>query len=46
MSLTSKENKMESISPKIRKLMGAIDLPENYDYKKELTRGLLNKYKS
>jgi hypothetical protein len=46
MSLTSKENKVESISPKILKLMGAIKLPEDYDYKKELTKGLLKKYKS
>jgi hypothetical protein len=46
MSLTSKENKAENISPKILKLMGAIDLPDDYDYKKELTKGLLKKYKS
>jgi hypothetical protein len=26
--------------------MGAIDLPDDYDYKKELTKGLLKKYKS
>jgi hypothetical protein len=44
MSLTSKENKAENISPKILKLMGAVDLPD--DYKKELTKGLLGKYKS
>lgn len=46
MSLTSKENKTESISPKILKLMGAIELPGEYDYKKELAKGLLRKYKS
>jgi hypothetical protein len=46
MSLTSKEIKAENISPKILKLMGAIDLPDDYDYKKELTKGLLKKYKS
>lgn len=45
MSLTSKEVKEERISPKILKLMGVIELPENYDYKKELTKGLLKKYK-
>jgi len=45
MSLTSKENKTEEISPRILKLMGAIELPENFDYKKELTKGLAKKYK-
>jgi hypothetical protein len=44
MSLTSKEKKEESISPRILKLMGAIELPENFDYKKELTKGLVKKY--
>jgi hypothetical protein len=34
MSLTSKENKEETISPKILKLMGVIKLPNNFDYKK------------
>ena len=44
MSLTSKEKKEESISPRIIKLMGAIELPDNFDYKKELTKGLVKKY--
>lgn len=45
MSLTSKENKDENISPRILKLMGVIKLPDNFDYKKELTKGLAKKYK-
>lgn len=45
MSLTSKENKEESISPRILKLMGTIELPEKFDYKKELSRSLSKKYK-
>jgi hypothetical protein len=45
MSLTSKENKEEHISPRILKLMGAIELPVNFDYKKELTKALAKKYK-
>ncbi len=45
MSLTSKENKEESISPRILKLMGMIELPDNFDYKKELAKGLAKKYK-
>jgi len=46
MSLTSKENKEESISPSILKLMGVVKLPDDFDYKKELTKGLVKKYKS
>jgi hypothetical protein len=45
MSLTSKQNKEEIISPRILKLMGAIELPEDFDYKKELTKDLSKKYK-
>jgi hypothetical protein len=45
MSLTSKEEKEETISPKILKLMGVIKLPKNYDYKKELAKELAKKYK-
>ncbi len=45
MTLASKENKEENISPKILKLMGVIDLPKDFDYKKELTKGLSKKYK-
>ena len=45
MSLSSKGNTEENISPSILKLMGSIELPNNYDYKKELTKGLAKKYK-
>ncbi|MFN5460366.1 MAG: DUF6364 family protein [Bacteroidota bacterium] len=45
MSLTSKENKEEKISPKILKLMGVIQLPDNFYYKKELTKQLAKRYK-
>lgn len=46
MTLTAKESKEEeAISPKILKLMGTIKLPEDFDYKKELTKGLAQKYK-
>jgi hypothetical protein len=44
-SLTSNNELEEEISPKILKLMGCIDLPENYDYKKELSKSLNKKYK-
>ena len=44
MSVTSKANTEENISPTILKLMGSIELPDNFDYKKELTKGLAKKY--
>ena len=44
MSISSKEIKEESISPSILKLMGAIELPENFDYKKELRKGIAKKH--
>jgi hypothetical protein len=45
MSLTSKESKEDKISPKVLKLMGVIKLPQDFDYKTELTKGLSKKYK-
>lgn len=45
MTLTAKETKEDSISPKILKLMGVIELPGDFDYKKALTSGLARKYK-
>lgn len=45
MSLTSKEEKKEAISPKVMKLMGVIKLPKDSDYKEELTKALSKKYK-
>ena len=45
MSLSSKDKTEENISPSILKLMGSIELPDNFDYKKELTKGLAKKYK-
>ncbi len=45
MTLTAKESREESISPRILKLMGVIELPEDFDYKKALTRGLARKFK-
>lgn len=45
MSLTSKDKKDETISPKILKLMGSITLSKDFDYKKELSKGLMKKYR-
>jgi hypothetical protein len=44
MTLTAKDHKEEGISPRILKLMGTIELPEDFDYKKGLTSGLAKKY--
>lgn len=33
------------LSPSIRKLKGSVRLPEGFDYKKELTNSLSEKYK-
>jgi hypothetical protein len=40
----TKENKEESISPKVLKLMGVIKLPNDFDYKTELGNALSKKY--
>jgi Family of unknown function (DUF6364) len=45
MTLSTKESKDEEISPRILKLKGVIDLPEDFDYKKAITQGLSKKYK-
>jgi hypothetical protein len=44
-TLTTKETSEDTISPRILKLMGSIDLPEDFDYKKSITEGLSKKYK-
>lgn len=46
MTLTAKESKEGTISPRILKLMGVIELQEDFDYKKALTGSLAKKYKS
>jgi hypothetical protein len=44
-TLGSQQEVGVEISPAILKLKGVIQLPEQYDYKKELTLGLAKKYK-
>lgn len=44
-TLTGPDKMQEEISPRILKLMGAIELPEDFDYKKSLTEALSKKYK-
>jgi macrodomain Ter protein organizer (MatP/YcbG family) len=43
-SISTKEKTAEKISPKILKLMGSVSLPEDLDYKKELSESLSKKY--
>ena len=45
MTLASKDLKDDAISPRILKLMGSIELPDNFEYKKALSNGLSKKYK-
>lgn len=44
-SITIQEEKPTSLSPEVLKLMGVIELPEDFDYKKEMGNALANKYK-
>ena len=44
LTLTAPDKKEEDISPRILKLMGAIELPEDFDYKKSLTEALSKRY--
>lgn len=43
--ITDDSQKEEKITPLVKSLSGIIDLPENYDYKKDYTEFLINKYK-
>ena len=45
MSISSNEKKSEDLSPKVAKLMGVIQLPDDFNYKKELGTILSKKYK-
>ena len=45
MSFKPKENKEETISPRILKLKGVIKLDNDFDYKKELGKSLAKKHK-
>lgn len=43
-TLVQKNDNQEDISPKIKKLRGAIKVPKNFNYEKELENALNNKY--
>jgi len=43
-ALVQKENPKDDLSPKVKELMGFIKLPKDFDYEKELTESLAQKY--
>ncbi len=43
--LDDKQPKIQ-LSPSIKKLKGSIKLPDKFDYKEELTKALVSKYKT
>lgn len=44
-SISSKETDKKELSPKVARLMGIINLPDDYDYKKDLENLLSSKYR-
>ncbi len=42
-SLAAENYKEEQISPAVLKLKGALKMPDNFDYKKELSKAISNK---
>jgi len=46
MALSTDESDEEQIAPRILKLMGSIQLPENFNYEEELTKALTKKFKT
>lgn len=45
-SITMQEESAPVLSPKVTRMMGVIELPEDFDYKKELGSALTKKYRS
>lgn len=43
-SIIAPENEDAELSPRVKKLKGAIKLPEDFDYKTELGKAILSKY--
>jgi hypothetical protein len=43
-SLDTKDNREKAVSPRIKRLRGAIKLPADFDYKKSLETELSKKY--
>jgi len=43
-AITKEQNVIEDVSPVINSLRGSFKAPETFDYKKELSKGLSEKY--
>ncbi len=43
-TLSSKEMGTDDFSPRVKRLMGAVKLPENFDYKEALKEGIAKKH--
>lgn len=43
-TLVSKDKDPEELSPKVKKLIGSIKLPKDFDYKKELEEAINKKH--
>jgi hypothetical protein len=39
------ENPETTLSPRVAKLLGAVQVPDDFDYKEELSKALANKYR-
>ena len=45
-SLEQTEEKKQTISPEVKRLLGSVKLSKNFDYKTELQEAILKKHKS
>lgn len=43
-TLSGKENNADELSPRVKRLVGAISLPEDFDYKETLKKGIEQKH--
>ncbi|HML57087.1 MAG TPA: DUF6364 family protein [Ferruginibacter sp.] len=43
-SLVHKEADSDELSPNVKKLLGSVKVPKNFDYKKELSEAINKKY--
>ncbi len=45
-SLEQTEDKKQALSPEVKRLLGSVKLPKNFDYKKELQGAMIKKHLS
>jgi hypothetical protein len=45
-SLEQTEDKKQALSPEVKRLLGSVKLPKNFDYKKELQEAIIKKHLS